>query len=166
MSDNVDWAGIADSDTKTVQASVGAAAAPPPPDLPRLIGRLPLPNMSCGGVGKAILQLPEATEGVKCAYTNANTSVLSNCGNEAENVSLPAVHHSRPLNDREIEVVFAGKGEEVIKGFGWKSDPYGGQLTTRSIDFGVPFVEVEVVVSRSIPCGCDTDKWASKDYPQ
>lgn len=170
MSDekSVDWDGIVASDnngtgSKNLAAAAPSAAAAPLPDLPLVVGRLPI---ECGAK-RAVVQLPEATKGVKCAAVFANASVLSDCGNEADNVCLPSVLYARPLNDREIEVVFAGKGERTVKGPGWKSDPYGGQMTTRSVDFGVPFVEVLVVTGRSITCGCDSENWASDDgWPQ
>ncbi|HLT10307.1 MAG TPA: hypothetical protein VK028_05800 [Micromonosporaceae bacterium] len=169
MSDdkNIDWDGIAASDGESNGNGVLAVATPQPmaaplPDLPLVIGRLPI---KCGAK-KAVIQLPEATSGVKCAFTVANTSVLSDCNNEADDVCLPSVLYSRPLNDREIEVVFAGKGEGTVKGLGWTADPYGGQLKTRSIEFGQPFVEVLVVASRNIGCGCDSENWASEDYQQ
>lgn len=167
MSDNnIDWNAIADSDTDSHASAPRDVAAPmaaaPLPDLPMVIGRLPI---KCGAK-RAVIQLPEASTGVKCAFTVANTSVLSDCNNETDDVCLPSVLYSRPLNDREIEVTFAGKGEGTIKGLGWTADPYGGQLKTRSIEFGQPFVEVLVVVSRSISCGCDSENWASEQYPQ
>lgn len=165
---NVDWDGIVASDRDDkpivgVRDTAPMAAAAPLPDLPLVVGRLPI---ECGAK-KAIVQLPEATQGVKCAAVFANTSVLSDCGNEAEDTCLPSVLRARPRNDREIEVVLSGKGERTVKGPGWKTDPYGGQMSTRPVDFGTPFVEVLVVTGRSITCGCDSENWASDNgWPQ
>lgn len=165
----IDWDGIAASDktdaminAKAAPAGAGAKAQPLP-DLPRVLGRLPI---DCG-TKRAIIELPEATPGVSCAALTHNVSVVSECGNEAEDVCLPYSLRARPLNDRQIEVVLSGKGDKTVKGAGWTSDPYGGQLATRSVEPGQPFVEVEIITGRNITCGCDSENWADDNgWPQ
>ncbi|WP_367139625.1 hypothetical protein [Saccharothrix sp. HUAS TT1] len=160
---NWDAAATADTPDPTPQH---AAHAPVPrtnlPELPEIIGRLPIKP----GTGVAVLQLPQPVKGVSCAAVFANSSILSDCDRPAPSLcNRPAVKYARPLNDREIEVVF-WDGDEKITGPGWKDNPYpGGQLETRVVPIGVPFVEVKLVVGRTIQCGCDPERWAGDDYP-
>lgn len=164
---SADWNSIVHSGPSTNVAASASAAPPAPsstlPDLPLVVGRLPI---KCD-TGKAIIRLPEAVKGVSCAAVFPNTSVLSDCYKAAGDVCRPAPKFARPLNDREIEVIFWGDGDGVVSGPGWKETGYpGGQLETRPIDFGVPFVEVLLVAGRAITCGCDSEKWASNEWGQ
>lgn len=158
-----DWNSIV-HDNPAVTAPTAAAAAPRMnlPELPLVVGRLPI---RCD-TKRAIIQLPQAIKGVSCAAVFPNTSVLSDCYVAAADICRPAPKFARPLNDRDIEVVFWGNdngGTET--GPGWKDAAYpGGQLETRSIDFGVPFVEILLVAGRTLTCGCDSEKWASNDW--
>lgn len=167
---SVDWAAVSDSGTPTDTDAAapapaqygGFASAPLPsaitlPELPEVIGRLPIKP----GTRIAIIQLPEPIKGVSCAAVFANVTILSDCDAPAKpGCGRPAVKYARPLNDREIEVEF-WDGDGTVAGPGWKTSAYpGGQLETRPVPLGVPVVEVKIVSGRAITCGCDPDKWA------
>jgi hypothetical protein len=162
---STDWNAIVHSGPAQATEAAAPGVAPATitlPDLPLVVGRLPI---KCD-TGKAIIRLPEAIKGVSCAAVFPNTSVLSDCYKPAGTVCLPNALRARPLNDREIEVILDG-GDGVVSGPGWKETGYpGGQLETRPIDFGVPFVEVLLVAGRTITCGCDSEKWASDGWGQ
>lgn len=126
-----------------------------------MVGRLPLSECT---PGKAIVQLPEAVDGVHCAFVVANTGVLSDCYSDNANEASPQVRNARPINDREIAVFFT-KGEGVAKGPGWVAGQYPGSMpTTRSVGLGVPYVEVLVIVGPD--CGCSSEDWYSDPYQQ
>lgn len=136
----------------------GAAfgSLPPfPAQTAMVVGRLPIQ----GDTGKAIIQLPEPVKDVHCAFTVANTGVLSDCTRTIRNACVPAVLRSRPLNDREFEVLLDG-GDYTAKGAGWTPGTYPGAAPqTRSIDVGVPYVEILAIIG--IDCGCSSENWAS-----
>ena len=139
----------------TTPPSGGASLPPFPPQSSIIVGRLPIQ----GDTGKAIIQLPEAVKDVHCAFTVANTGVLSDCYRNARNVCVPAAVRSRPLNDREFEVILDG-GDYTAKGLGWQAGAYPGAApTTRTIGTGVPYGEILAVVG--IDCGCGSEDWAN-----
>lgn len=155
------WNAIVNEDTPTAQNAAAAApqgAAAPLPELPLVIGRLPIK----GSPSRAIIELPEPTKGVQCAAIFHNVSVLADCERPNVGACRPASKFARPLNDRQIEVEFWDGDGSVITGPGWKTSPYpGGQLETRFVQTGVPFVEIMLVAGRTIACGpCDPENYA------
>lgn len=152
-----DWDNIADGSAKSSTSAAPAVSnlPPTPPNTALIAGRLPIK----GDTGRAIIQLPEKVKLVHCALAVANTSVLSDCYRPAKNVCIPNALRARPLNDREFEVILDG-GDGVVKGLGWTKDgAYPGALpVTRSVETGVPFVEILVMVG--IDCGCNSENWA------
>lgn len=159
-----DWSDV--TGTPTAGRATGAAPAamannmPPFPDrFAYMVGRLPLSECT---PGKAIVQLPEAIDGVHCATVVANTGVLSDCYTDSSGEPSPQVRNARPVNDREI-VVFFTKGEGTAKGPGWTAGSYPGSMpTTRSVGVGVPYVEVVLFVGPD--CGCASEDWYSDPY--
>src|SRR5690625_1717054 len=113
--------------TPAPNASTGGASAfanlPPfPAQTAMIVGRLPIQ----GDTGKAIIQLPAPVKDVHCAFTVANTGVLSDCTRTIRNTCVPTVLRSRPLNDREFEVLLDG-GDYTAKGLGWSAGTYPGR---------------------------------------
>lgn len=169
MSDGFDWSdvtgGTGARGGSQIEPASGerAAASSNLPPFPQggayMVGRLPLSECM---PGKAIVQLPEAIDGVHCATVVANTGVLSDCYTDSSNEPSPQVRNARPINDREIVVYFA-KGEGVAKGLGWTPGDYqGSQPTTRNIGTGVPYVEVVLFIGPA--CGCSSDDWYTDPY--
>lgn len=153
----------ADAAETTVAPSAAPAAAPAaPPNLPPfpqgvswMIGRLPIK----ADTSVAIVQLPEAIKGVSCATVMVNSGVLSDCFRDSSKVCVPSALRGQPINDREIKIVLDGAGDGKVVGPGWTAGAYPGSMPeTRSIEVGVPYVEVVVYIG--VGCGCDTDKWA------
>lgn len=137
------------------RASFGGSLPPFPPQTAIVVGRLPIQ----GDTGRAIIQLPEPVKGAHCAFTVANSGVLSDCYRTVRNACVPSVLRSRPLNDREFEVLLDA-GDYTAKGLGWDAGAYPGAAPeTRSIDTGAAYVEILAVIG--IDCGCSSQDWAS-----
>lgn len=144
-----------------------AAAAAPPNNLPPfpqgvsyMIGRLPIKV----DTAVAIVQLPEPIKGVNCATVVVNSGVLSDCYRDSSKVCVPTALRGQPINDREIKVVLDGAGDGKVVGPGWTAGDYPGSMPkTRSIEVGVPYVEVVLFVG--VDCGCNSEKWAP-DTPE
>lgn len=153
-----DWDTITRTGSEAARsAPVVRNVSPTPPQTGFLAGRLPIQ----GDTGKAVVQLPEPVKDLHCALVVPNTSVLSDCYRPAKSRCMPNALRAYPINDREIEVILDG-GDHVARGLGWKAGDYpGASPTTRSVETGVPFVEVLVLVG--LGCGCDSENWASED---
>lgn len=140
------------------KASFGGSLPPFPPQTSIVVGRLPIQ----GDTGRAVIQLPEPVKGAHCAFTVANSGVLSDCYRTVRNACVPSVLRSRPLNDREFEVLLDA-GDYTAKGLGWDAGAYPGAAPeTRSIDTGAAYVEILAVIG--IDCGCSSQDWASDDW--
>jgi hypothetical protein len=118
-----------------------------------VIGRLPVRY----DTRKAIVKLPQSYKAVECAFVIANTAVAGDCYINNEDVPHPAVRSVSPLRDGSGVIVYfhperTDGGTEI--GPGWEDGAYGGQPETRAVDLGIPYVEVEIKVSRSFKCGC------------
>lgn len=168
----INWSTVVDSDaqsSKTAQSAdsvatvaprASAPAAPPnnlppfPQGVSYLIGRLPIK----GDTSVAIVELPEPIAGVHCAAVMVNSGILSDCYRPAGNKCVPTAMRGQPINDRQIKVVLDGAGEKV-SGPGWQPGAYPGSTpTTRSVEVGVPYVEVVLYVG--VDCGCNSENWA------
>lgn len=160
------WADIVDGGTtRRVPVPAGvrggdtfaAGNLPPfPQGMSYMIGRLPI---KCD-TKRAVVQLPEPIKNVHCAVVVVNSGVLADCYRPSPNVCVPNALSGRPLNDREILVVTDSDGDGKTVGAGWTPGTYqGSQPTTRSIETGVPYVEVVVYIG--VGCGCDSDNWAA-----
>lgn len=141
-----------------------AAAAAVPVNLPPfpdrvsyLLGRLPIKF----DTAEAIIQLPEPIKGFSCAVVVVNSGILSDCYRDnSKACGVPVALRGQPINDREIKVWLDAKGGDgKVRGLGWVAGDYQGSAPkTRSIEIGVPYVEVVVYVG--VDCGCASDKWA------
>lgn len=162
-----DWSAIV-SGTDTADSSAPAARAtaaayqnlPPfPQGFAYMVGRLPIK----GDTGEAVVELPEPIKGVSCATVMVNSGVLSDCYRPAKNkCSTPVALRGQPINDRQILVTLDGDGEKVT-GPGWVAGSQypGAAPETRSVDVGVPYVEVVLFIGPK--CGCSSENWASDD---
>lgn len=154
-----DWDAVVGADTAPAEPGVRAAPSNLPP-FPQgfgyLIGRLPIK----GDTGKAVVQLLEPTKGVSCAAVFVNSGVLSDCYRPAKGCGAPTALKGQPRNDREIVVTLDGDSDEVITGPGWVAGSQypGAPAETRSVDAGVPYVEIMLVVGPD--CGCSSENWA------
>lgn len=156
-----DWNKIVNEDaaaTPTAAVAQSGVAYATIPELPEVIGRLPLK----GNPSRAIINLPEPYKGVSCAAVFHNVNVLTDCYKPNAMACRPVSKYARPLNDRQIEVEFWDGDGTTIEGPGWKESGYpGGQLETRPMLTGQPFVEIKLVSGRTIVCSpCDPDNYA------
>lgn len=154
---NEDAASAGAAPTATVAASAPAAAYATIPELPEVIGRVPVK----GNPSYVIVELPQPYAGVACAAVFHNVTELVDC-TRPKRSCRPASKSARPLNDRQIEVELWDGDGTTISGPGWKESGYpGGQLETRPAQTGIPYVEIKLVAGRTITCGpCDPDNYA------
>lgn len=109
---------------------------------------------------RAILLLPQAYKAVRCSSNKANTTVFGDkCTVDNTDVPVPAVRDARPLRDGTGVIVNfwperTNGGTEMGPGYEDSGYP-GGQLKPREAELGIPYVEIDVTVSRDYGCGCD-----------
>lgn len=156
----VDWGAVAAASGETAVAgpaprAIGSQLPPFPEGSAYLVGRLPI---ECD-TKWAVVELPEAIDGLACAATLANVTVLKDCDNPSPRVCKPYVLASEPLNNRQILVELSGTGDKKTIGAGWETGDYPGAApTTRAVTTGVPVVEVVIIVGPD--CGpCQDSNW-------
>lgn len=174
-SSGFDWGEIVQDTSSSGRAAQSApvASGAQPKNLPPfpqgfslMVGRLPLEGCT---PGRAIVQLPKPTDGLACASLSANVQISSDCENDYSDEPLPKVKKVIAKNDRDILVEFERGGDATVKGPGWTlSNDYPGALAeTRTVQIGVPYVDVRVWIGpECMPC--DPETWSTEDnsWPQ